>query len=65
MAEAVVNNDNKSFWKQPNSFLPRKATYPAKVDDADGQAEIADLFADKFHNLYNSVSYNEANMDIF
>ncbi len=45
-------------------FLPRKATYPVKVDDADGQAEIADLFADKIHNLYNSLSYNEANMEI-
>ncbi len=64
MAEAIVNNDNKSFWIQPKSFLPRKATYPAKVNDADCQAEIADLFADKFHNLYNSVSYNEADMDI-
>ncbi len=48
----------------PSLFLPRKATYPAEVDDADGQAEIADVFADKFHNLYNSVSYNEAEMDI-
>ncbi len=56
MGEAIVNNDNKNFWKQPKSVLPRKATYPAKVDDADGQAEIADLVADKFHNLYNSVS---------
>ncbi len=64
IAEAIVNNDNKSFWKQPKSFLPKKATHPAKVDDADGQAEIVDLFADTFHNLYNSVSYIETVMDI-
>ncbi len=53
------NNHNKSFWTQPKSFffLPKKAIYPGKVDDVDGHAEIADLFADKFHNLYNSVSY--------
>ncbi len=56
MAEAIVNNV-KSFWKQPKYLLPKKATYPAKVDVADCQVEIADLFADKFHNLYNSVSY--------
>ncbi len=48
----------------PSFFLPTEVTYPANVDDADGQAEIADLFADKFHNLYNSVSYNKADMDI-
>ncbi len=30
MAEAIVNNDNTSFWKQPKSCLPRKATYPEK-----------------------------------
>ncbi len=41
-----------------------QATYPAKVDYAGGQAEIADHFADQFHNLYNSVSYIEADMDI-
>ncbi len=62
MAEAIVNNDNKSFRKLLKSCLPKKATYP--TDDADSQAEIADLFADKFHNLYNSVSYIEADLDI-
>ncbi len=54
----------RASGNSPSIFLPRKASYPTKVDDADGQAEITDLFANKFHNLYNSVSYNEADMDI-
>ncbi len=53
----------RASGNSPHLLLPRKATYPAKVDD-DGQAAIADLFTDKFHNLYNSVSYNDADMDI-
>ncbi len=63
MAEAIVNY-YKNFWKQPKSFLPMKATYPARVYNADGQAEITDLFAGTFHNLHDSVSYFEADMDI-
>ncbi len=64
MAEAIVSNDNKSFMKQPKTCLPTKATYLAKVGEADGQAEIDDFFANKFLNLYNSVSCIEADMDI-
>ncbi len=63
MAEAIVNY-YKSFWKQQKSFLPKKATYPARVYNADGQTEITDLFAGTFHNLHDSVSYIEPHIDI-
>ncbi len=63
MAEAIVNY-YKSFWKQPKSFLPKIASYPASVYNANGQAEINDLFAGTFHNLHDSVSYIEPDMDI-
>ncbi len=37
MAEDIVNNDNKSFWKHPKC---NKATYPAKIDDVDGRLRL-------------------------
>ena len=32
--------------------------YPIKVDDATGEQEITNIFADKFEKLYNCVSYD-------
>ncbi len=41
-----------------------KASYLTKVDDAESNKEICDLFADTFFNMYNSVSYNNADMEV-
>jgi hypothetical protein len=62
MAEALVNTDIKGFWKI--SFKPKKTSYPSRVDNVEGKVEITNLFADKVFNLYNSVSYNVADMDV-
>ncbi len=48
MAEAILKNDNQDFWKQSKHFQPRKASYSIKVDDAESNKEICDLFANKF-----------------
>ncbi len=62
MAEAILKNDNQDIWKQSKHFQPKKASYPTKVDDAESNKEICDLFGDMFFNVYNSVSYNNADM---
>ena len=43
-------------------FLEKKTTYPKRVDEAAVKDNIADLFKDKFCNLYNSVPYNNNEM---
>ncbi len=60
----LKKNDNQDFWKQSKHFQPKKASYPTKVDNAESNKEICDLFVDKFFNLYNSVSYNNADMEV-
>ena len=42
--------------------MSNKTATPNNVDNACGNAEICDLFANKAQDLYNSVSYNEAHM---
>ena len=63
MAQALSAKDNSSFWKQVKSFRQNKSSFPVKVDYAEGEEEISDLFADKFYNLYNSVSYDSVEMN--
>ncbi len=48
MAEAILKNDNHCFEKQSKHFQPTKASCPTKVDDAESNESISDLFADKF-----------------
>ena len=64
MAKALVDNDTKGFLKMPKTFRPKKASYPLRVDNAEGSEEITELFADKVFNLYNSVSYKADDMDV-
>ena len=54
MAEALLNGDSCSFWRDVKKFRPKKAYFPSMVDDVVGPKEIAKVFAQKFDELYNS-----------
>ena len=65
MADAInVNPSSKPVYQQANVFRKKKAQYPNRVDNAQGECEIAELFKDKFNNLYNCVSYDKNDMDV-
>ena len=49
MAEALSNENVVSFWSE--------VRHCPIIDDAVGDTAIADVFADKFHELYNWVSF--------
>ncbi len=58
MAEAIFSKlgaSGKSY--QQANVLRKKTYYPNRVDLAYGESEIFYLFADKFQNRYNFVSY--------
>ncbi len=58
MADAIISNPSgNSLYQQANVFCHKKMYYPNKVDNAQGQSEISNFFAEKYQNLYNSVSY--------
>ncbi len=60
MAEAIINNPSgKSLYQQANVFHQKKTYYPNRVDNAPGESEISNLFADKCQHLYNCVSYKK------
>jgi hypothetical protein len=38
---------------------------PDNIDDVNGSEDISGLFLKKYHELYNSVSYNQSEMEDF
>ena len=64
MAEALLNGDSYSFWRAVKKFRPKKAYFPSMVDGVVGPKEIAEVFAQKFDELYICVSYDSDEMDV-
>lgn len=64
MAECVNNNSSRDLWEEVKRMKPNAKTIPSKIDNVTGDKNIANLFADKFKNLYNSVKYNQMDMKL-
>jgi hypothetical protein len=58
-AETVLNDGyNRNFWKEVKKLNGKKAVSAGVVDDNCNPQSISQLFADKYQDLYNNVSYN-------
>ena len=62
LADALLENDNRNFWKEIRKLRSKSNIYPNTVDGVVGESDISKLFASKYNDLYNSVSYKEADM---
>lgn len=63
MAHALLNNKTRDFWKEVKAVNNKDSSLPKLVDDVMGDENISDFFANKYESLYNSVSYDEADMN--
>lgn len=64
MAEALIQGKPKCFWSEVKKCRPRRSVVPNTVDGVQGENAIADVFARKFENLYNSVPYDCDEMNV-
>ena len=62
LAEKIVNNDTKNLWSEIKQLKRNTKCNPRKIDDVSGDQAIADLFANNFSKLYNSVSFDSVSM---
>lgn len=62
MATALVSNSSRDFWSEAKHQSSKCLSLPDRVDDAQGGQEVCDMFADKYSELYNSVSYDREAM---
>ena len=62
MTNTFRGKDDKSFWKSVKKVNKSNASLPSTVDNVQGTENISNLFAEKYNDLYNSVSYNSEDM---
>jgi len=59
----VKSHNSKEFWNEFRRSIGGRCKIPCTVDGNNGDDKNASLFHDKYHELYNSVPYNETEMD--
>ena len=62
MASALVDNNSRDFWVEAKRQSSKQLSMPDRVDDAQGGQAVCDMFANKYSELYNSVSYDREAM---
>ncbi len=63
MMECLMNNNQRDFWRESRKFHNCGKMTATCVDNADSNEEIADVFATKYRDLYNSVPSHTDEMD--
>lgn len=59
IADSLLKNDKADFWSEVRKMNKSSQKLPNMVDGISGEEMIGDLFAKKYANLYNSVSYDK------
>ena len=64
MSQALLNNKNSDFWKEIRKVKGNCDALPSVIDSMSKDEDISDLFAKKYDQLYNSVSFDQNSMSI-
>lgn len=63
MSNSLLCNDSKKFWYDVKKMKGNKNIVPLTVDDVRGDKNIANLFADKYGELYTSVESDKHSLN--
>ena len=64
MANAFTSSTKRNFWAEVKKLRGRSSSVPDVIDNVHGEHDIANLFKDKYRELYNSVSYDARQMSV-
>ena len=62
VSQALLANKSSDFWKEIGKVKGNGGTLPSVIDNMSNDEDISDLFAKKYDQLYNSVSFDQNNM---
>ena len=65
IAEALSENRSRDFWGEIKRIRQKTAASSGSVDGFSNSSDIADSFADKFHELYTTVDYDKDELLVF
>ena len=60
LADCIVENKDRNFWKEIKRIRSNKSCMSSIVDGNTDAQSIAKLFATKYEDLYTSVPHNKA-----
>lgn len=63
LAECVLNNHSRDFWKEIKQLNHVSSSGAVAVDGISDSSSVANMFADKYQNLYNCVPFDKEEMD--
>ncbi len=61
MAEAISDNNQCHLWNEIDKVTPSSILVSSTIDSADSNEEIAEILADKFESLYQSIPTDSQN----
>ena len=64
VSQALLANKSSDFWKEIRKVKGNGDALPSVIDNMSNDEDISDLFAKKYDQLYNSVSFDQNNMSI-
>jgi hypothetical protein len=62
MARSLIENRGRHFWNEVKAMRGKTCKHPSVVDNIEGNGEIAELFANKFKSVFNSVGYDDTSL---
>ena len=63
MADAISTNNDRELWDEVRKLTKSSNSLPNMVDGLTGIEEISHIFTDKYDTLYNSVGYDNHEMN--
>ena len=64
MARDVSQNNSRDSWKEVHQIRNKRNVPANYMDDVTGDSNISNFFAKKYATLYNSVKYNDEQLQI-
>jgi len=62
LAARLIDNQNRDFWSEVKRIRRNKACFSNCVESKTAPVDIADIFANKYKELYTSVAFSDDNM---
>ena len=63
IAKYITEKDDVNLWNEIRKIKSTNRYVPTSVDGMSGEGEIANIFANKYENLYNCVSFDQVKMN--
>ena len=63
LAECILEDKSRNFWSEVKKLRGSSKVAPNNIDSSVGDEQIGNMFANKYKDLYNCVSFNVSDMN--